>query len=431
MSTSDSVGKSLQNNPQITPPFTDSHRHDKAPANNYSPDRVFVHALATVRRLPRTGSSRPPPSARLRLYGLYKQSMEGDVLAILPRPTLPPPSPALNDSSSPSETTKNTPATSNNGNQNNNNNANAVHRYASRDLRTREAQAEIEKWDAWHACAGMTRTEAKRRYISTLIETMKEYASGTSESRELVGELEFVWSQIQNQNSQSSAGSGSGSGREGEGSSPRRSGMSIVKMDSFTGELPGRSGGRSMSGVGMSRRDTEKTGGMRVLSPVSQRDPEDVVEGTEDDDERPEAHPLPLSSASTDPSQWRTSIEDHLRRLSTEIAALREQLSSNHLLSSSSYSPYTYHQLSLRWKIWYRILAWGRWFAWAAVRQVAINIVILAALLLWGRWRGDKRMEEWAKRRWREVRSVLGRIYGTLDLRLLWRVGRILGGSAA
>lgn len=38
-------------------------------------DRVFVHALNTVKKIPRTGSARPPPADRLKLYGLYKQSM--------------------------------------------------------------------------------------------------------------------------------------------------------------------------------------------------------------------------------------------------------------------------------------------------------------------------------------------------------------------
>ena len=38
-------------------------------------DRVFVHALNTVKKIPRTGSARPPPEDRLKLYGLYKQSM--------------------------------------------------------------------------------------------------------------------------------------------------------------------------------------------------------------------------------------------------------------------------------------------------------------------------------------------------------------------
>lgn len=50
------------------------------------PDRVFVHALNTVKKIPRTGSARPPSSDRLKLYGLYKQSMEGDVAGVMARP---------------------------------------------------------------------------------------------------------------------------------------------------------------------------------------------------------------------------------------------------------------------------------------------------------------------------------------------------------
>ena len=45
-----------------------------------------MHALNTVKRIPRTGSARPPPSDRLKLYGLYKQSMEGDVKGVMNRP---------------------------------------------------------------------------------------------------------------------------------------------------------------------------------------------------------------------------------------------------------------------------------------------------------------------------------------------------------
>lgn len=66
-------------------------------------DRVFVHALNTVKRIPRTGTARPPTAERLKLYGLYKQSMgkyrgwreqeiivnkgtEGDVEGVMHRP---------------------------------------------------------------------------------------------------------------------------------------------------------------------------------------------------------------------------------------------------------------------------------------------------------------------------------------------------------
>lgn len=156
-------------------------------------DRVFAQALRTVRRLPRPGSTRPPPSARLRLYGLYKQSMEGDVAPILLRPSLPSPPPPppqvpppysrTADDRDYDKTTTTPPSTLE----------------QAQMKREREARAEIEKWDAWHACAGLSRTEAKRQYVEVLIQTMKVYAAGTADARELVDELEFVWNQIRSQ----------------------------------------------------------------------------------------------------------------------------------------------------------------------------------------------------------------------------------------
>ena len=104
---------------------------------NAPPDRVFVHALNTVKKIPKTGASRPPPGDRLRLYGLYKQAMEGDVDGVMERP---------------SSTTQG-------------------------GLSSDELQREKDKWDAWNAQRGLSRTEAKRRYIEALIETMHHYAT--------------------------------------------------------------------------------------------------------------------------------------------------------------------------------------------------------------------------------------------------------------
>lgn len=102
-------------------------------------DRVFVHALNTVKKIPKTGASRPPPSDRLRLYGLYKQAMEGDVDGVMERPI------------------------SEGG-----------------DGDREELRRERDKYDAWDAQRGISRTEAKRRYIEALIETMHRYASATA-----------------------------------------------------------------------------------------------------------------------------------------------------------------------------------------------------------------------------------------------------------
>lgn len=101
---------------------------------------MFVHALNTVKKIPKTGASRPPPSDRLRLYGLYKQAMEGDVDGVMERPLS---------------------SDGDNGNED-------------------DVRRERDKWDAWDAQRGVSRTEAKKRYIEALIETMHRYASTTA-----------------------------------------------------------------------------------------------------------------------------------------------------------------------------------------------------------------------------------------------------------
>lgn len=305
--------------------------------------------------------------------------MEGDVEAILPRPTLPSVSPDPN------------PRSNNN-----------VHRYASRDLRIREAEAEIEKWDAWHACAGMSNTEAKRKYISTLIETMKEYASGTQESRELVSELEFVWNQIRSQ---------SGSDPDEDGDSPTRQleRAGLRQTQSFASNATGQISAAAQSSGLISRTHSDPNR-MRVLSPVSQRDSDDVVEA-EEVDPNAEARniPLPSSAGTTSDPHWKSQIESHLRQLSIEVAALREELSANHLLSSSSLSP---SLTSRRRRLLYRITSWVRWLTWIFLRQAFLNVIFIIIFILWARWKGqrDRKVEHWAKRRYNEVMIVVGGI---------------------
>ncbi|KAK6455136.1 acyl CoA binding protein-domain-containing protein [Scheffersomyces xylosifermentans] len=119
-----------------------------------SVDRVFVKAITTIRALSTRSNygslPRPPAENRIKLYGLYKQATEGDVDGIMPRPV----------------------------------------------GFTPEDEGAKKKWDAWKREQGLSKTEAKRRYISFLIETMRVYASGTLEARELLSELEYLWDQI-------------------------------------------------------------------------------------------------------------------------------------------------------------------------------------------------------------------------------------------
>lgn len=309
--------------------------------------------------------------------------MEGDVSSILPRPTLPPSSP------DPNSTTNTT----------------ALSRYASRDLRTRETQAEIEKWDAWDACKGMSRTEAKRRYIGTLIETMKVYASGTNESRELVGELEFVWGQIRSQ---------SGSSEEEEDVSPgeeerRLERAGLKTMDSYASIPGGERGGRE---------EYARDGGrLRVLSPVGSGGSGEVIEGEdrelphvdreeeafeaekveELDRRRPGTGTTEGDDYAIRNRKWRRSIEVALAKMTAEIAALRENMEETRGFVRRRTG----------------VVAWLRWLTLVLVRQVLTNAALVLVLVLWGRWKGDRRVEEWLRRRWKGVKTLLE----ALDLR--------------
>ncbi|KXI43182.1 UNVERIFIED_CONTAM: hypothetical protein ACS92_03385, partial [Bacillus cereus] len=120
-------------------------------------DRVFVKAIATIRTLstrsPKSSLPRPPLANRVKLYGLYKQATEGDVTGLMERPI------------------------------------------GSRP----EDEAAKRKWDAWKLEEGLSKTDAKKQYISYLIDTMRSHANESVEARELLSELEYLWDQVKDQ----------------------------------------------------------------------------------------------------------------------------------------------------------------------------------------------------------------------------------------
>lgn len=297
------------------------------------PDRVFAHALQTVRKLPRAGSARPPAADRLRLYGLYKQAMEGDVEGVMARPA---------------------PA----------------------------AAAELEKWEAWAACAGLARTRAKTRYIDALLATMHAYASGTSDSRALVAELEFVWEQVRSnmRTDVGVEGGGSGSGA----AEARRESRSPARGR----RRPSLPGSR---GAGTSKRTDS---GLRLLRPMSEADveeerefaeaPEEMAADDDDDDDeagegsRPDASP----DASRPPARrWQARVEQAVVRLTAEVAAVREQLDG---ANRSLWAMTGRRRLTAgpgRPGTWFR---WTAWLAWRTLRRALVDALVVAVLLaLW------------------------------------------------
>jgi hypothetical protein len=255
----------------------------------------------------------------------------------------------------------------------------------------------------------MSRTEAKRRYITTLIDTMKVYASGTAESRELVSELEFVWNQIRSQ---------SGSEEEGDGESATRKleRAGLKQTENYSSVLPER-------GTGPGGAPEDGGDDLRMLSPVSRGGTGDIVEGEDvgspklervgdgegeddDDDEFKDArdgsegHALDQRRLRGDDEyaardlKWRRRVEAALTKMTAEIAALREQLSDLRVFGTTP---------RRRTRLW----AWLKWLVWTAVWQFAVNVILIGAVVIWGRWKGDRRAQEWVKRRWEELSSCL------------------------
>jgi hypothetical protein len=209
---------------------------------------------------------------------------------------------------------------------------------------------------------------------------MHKYASPTPEARELVSELEFVWDQIKSNPSSSSS------------SSP------LQNVSSLQPQLHPQP---SYTSIGGSRNDIPSsaltTGSnpnrLRVLSPVSQRDEDDLrleEEIPEDNYSDPLRSRSPLNSRNL---KWRRRVEQALTKLTAEVAALNEQLESNRRL----YGPGARRKPGL-WP-------WIKWIVWVAIRQVVWDAIILAAVALWMRWKGDKRLEKRLGLAWERIRG--------------------------
>ncbi|KAI4847197.1 hypothetical protein E4T44_04654 [Aureobasidium sp. EXF-8845] len=300
-----------------------------------SVDRVFGHALNTVNKI-RTGSQKPPVSERLRLYGLYKQAMEGDVAYLQERPTT-------------------------------------------------DDKKEQDKWDAWATNTGLSRTQAKRQYIETLINTMHEYASATPEARELVTELEFVWDQVRNNSNPSGSSDASSPLRVLHEQRSGYPGMVSSSAAAFADDNVASRPLRILSPVSQADEDElhDEHDEEFVDAPISQyddtEDPEMDEEDQEQDDQHASSSRQPRSSISSlRDSRWRKSIDSALVKMTTEIAALREQLESRNFIAQQ-------RKRSL--------LAWILRASWFLVKLVAVDVFILWLVLLYLRRKKDMRLE--------------------------------------
>lgn len=119
---------------------------------------------------------------------------------------------------------------------------------------------------------------------------------------------------------------------------------------------------------------------MRILSPMSEDDAaeqEDRDRENQDEDEEEEEQDEGEYVKKGD--KWSRKVERALVRLSTEIAALREQITAGReWRTKKEKSPG----------------AWIRWALWIFLKHLIANSVMLAFVLLWMRRRKDRRLED-------------------------------------
>jgi hypothetical protein len=169
-----------------------------------------------------------------------------------------------------------------------------------------------------------------------------------SDAKELVAELEFVWNQIKN-NSPSSSDS-----------SPKATGHIASQPRRFQEPLSG----------------TE--GPMKVLSPMSEDDEaerESQKRINFDDGDNEDG----IDPAKRGGSKWSRKVERALVKLSAEVAALREQITTGREWRARKSRGFG---------------AWIGWVFWIIIKHLLADIIVLSIVLLWMRRRKDRRLED-------------------------------------
>lgn len=183
-----------------------------------------------------------------------------------------------------------------------------------------------------------------------------------SDGRELVSELEFVWNQIKHNSPSSTDSSPPGAGT----SSSRR----------FT---------QPMSG---------SDGPMKVLSPMSEQDEAEMRSQRQMELEDMEmGHDIGKGS-----SRWQRKMEHALMKLSAEVAALREQITTGREWRSKKDRSFP---------------SWLGWIVWVIMKHLVVDCVILAIILVWMRKRKDRRLEDLVRTALTLVREYVRKVLPT------------------
>ena len=181
------------------------------------------------------------------------------------------------------------------------------------------------------------------------------------DASELVSELEFVWNQIKNHSPASSD------------SSPKAQRSSSRRFK------PPTSG---------------SDGPMKILSPMSEHD-EAEMQSQRLLDEEDDAADAAETGSGKSSTRWQRKVERAMTKMSAEVAALREQITSGREWRSRKESSYP---------------VWVGWLIWSVVRHLLVDSFILGLVLLWMRRRKDRRLEDLVRAALKLVREYVRKV---------------------
>lgn len=113
---------------------------------------------------------------------------------------------------------------------------------------------------------------------------------------------------------------------------------------------------------------------MKILSPMSEQDEAELrSQKLVDVDDAVE------ESREQKSSRWQKKVERAVTKLSAEVAALREQITTGREWRSKK--DRSFH-------------AWFGWILWLMLKHLVVDCVLLAIVLIWMRKRKDRRLED-------------------------------------
>lgn len=113
---------------------------------------------------------------------------------------------------------------------------------------------------------------------------------------------------------------------------------------------------------------------MKILSPMSEQDEAELrSQKLVDVDDAVE------ESREQKSSRWQKKVERAVTKLSAEVAALREQITTGREWRSKK--DRSFH-------------AWFGWILWVMLKHLVVDCVLLAIVLIWMRKRKDRRLED-------------------------------------